>query len=309
MIDIPKFHEFFTPILEVLKDKGEISAHEAAEIVVKKVGLTDEQLAVAQESNGRSVAKNRIHWACSYLKQAGGITRPKRGYINTGINCDFLLGLGRPVTLTDIKATSEWKAYREEFKAQRAIDNSKDSDSSLLSDETPEDLIDKGIKSLRSQLIADLLEQLKGISPAAFEGLVLQVLAKMGYGGGDTKQIQGVPRGPDGGIDGKINEDKLGLDQIYIQAKRYSENSVGRPTIQSFVGAMSGGGCKKGVFVTSSTFTSEAKSFAAGLTDVRLVLIDGARLAKLMIEHCVGVQVKETIQVAKIDQDFFSGED
>ena len=170
-------------------------------------------------------------------------------------------------------------------------------------------MIDKGIKRLKSQLIDDLLEQVKGISPAAFEGLVLQVLAKMGYGGGDTKQIQGVPRGPDGGIDGKINEDKLGLDQIYIQAKRYSENSVGRPTIQSFVGAMSGGGCKKGVFVTSSTFTSDAKSFSDGLTDVRLVLIDGVRLAKLMIEHCVGVQVKETIQVAKIDQDFFIGED
>ncbi len=308
MVDIPKFHEFFTPILEVVKDKGEISAHEAVEIVVKRKGLNDEQLALVQESNGRPLAKNRIHWACSYLKQAGGITRPKRGYINIGPNCDSFLGLGRPVTLNDLRATSEWKE-KEELKAQRAISNSKDSDLSLLSDETPEDLIDKGIKSLRSQLIADLLEQVKGISPAAFEGLVLQVLAKMGYGGGNAKQIQGVPRGPDGGIDGKINEDKLGLDQIYIQAKRYSENSVGRPTIQSFVGAMSGGGCKKGVFVTSSIFTSEAKEFANDLKDVRLVLIDGVRLAKLMIEHCVGVQVKETIQVAKIDQDFFSGED
>ena len=117
-------------------------------------------------------------------------------------------------------------------------------------------MIDRGIKRLRTQLISDLLEQVKGITPAAFEGLVLQVLAKMGYGGGDIKQIQGVPRGPDGGIDGKINEDKLGLDQIYIQAKRYSENSVGRPTIQSFVGAMSGGGCKKGVFVTCLLYTS-----------------------------------------------------
>ena len=308
MIDIPKFHEFFTPVLEVINDKGEISAHEAVEIVVKKMDLNDEQLAIVQESNGRPLAKNRIHWAFSYLKQAGGITRPKRGYINIGPNCVSFLGLGRPVTLNDLRATSEWKE-REELKAQRAISNSKDSDLSLLTDETPEDLIDKGIKSLRFQLIADLLEQVKGISPAAFEGLVLQVLAKMGYGGGDAKQIQGVPRGPDGGIDGKINEDKLGLDQIYIQARRYSENSVGRPTIQSFVGAMSGGGCKKGVFVTSSTFTSEAKSFAAGLTDVRLVLIDGAGLAKLMIEHCVGVQVKETIRVAKIDQDFFTGEE
>ena len=131
----------------------------------------------------------------------------------------------------------------------------------------------------------------------------------MGYGGGDAKQIQGVTRGADGVIDGKTNEDKLGFDKIYIQAKRYSDNSVVRPTIQSFVDAMIGGGCKKGIFVTSSTFTSEAKSFADGLTDVRLVLIDGPHLANLMIEHCVGVQVKETIQVAKIDQDFFIGED
>ena len=130
-----------------------------------------------------------------------------------------------------------------------------------------------------------------------------------GYGGGDDRRIQGVPRGPDGGIDGKINEDKLGLDQIYIQAKRYSDNSVGRPTIQSFVGAMTGGGCRKGVFVTSSSFTSEAIEFAKGLRDQRLILIDGVDLAKLMIEHSVGVQVKEVIKVSKIDQDFFSDDE
>ena len=137
----------------------------------------------------------------------------------------------------------------------------------------------------------------------------MQVLAKMGYGGGDEKRIKGVSPGPDGGIDGTIDEDKLGLDQIYIQAKRYSENTVGRPKIQGFLGAMTGGGCKKGVFVTSSTFTNDAKRFAENLSDVRLVLIDGVALAELMIEYCVGVQVKETIQVAKIDQDFFSGEE
>ena len=162
---------------------------------------------------------------------------------------------------------------------------------------------------MQSELIDEILLLIKTISPASFESLILKVLAKMGYGGGDAKRIQGVPRGPDGGIDGIIDEDKLGLDQIYIQAKRYSENSVGRPTVQSFIGAMTGGGCRKGVFVTSSTFTSEAKKFAEGLNDVRLVLIDGVDLAKLMIEHSVGVQVKETIKVAKIDQDFFSGDE
>lgn len=308
MIDIPKWHEFMKPLLEVLKENGEMSRQEAVEAVVQKVGLTPEQLAEVQMSDSKSKARARVGWASSYLRVAGALCGPRRGYFALGPNAETLLNLGRPIKRADLTGFKEWMEY-EANKAQQSIANSESEETNDLEDDTPEDLIDRGIKRLRTQLISDLLEQVKGITPAAFEGLVLQVLAKMGYGGGDIKQIQGVPRGPDGGIDGKINEDKLGLDQIYIQAKRYSENSVGRPTIQSFVGAMSGGGCKKGVFVTSSTFTSEAKSFAAGLTDVRLVLIDGVRLAKLMIEHCVGVQVKETIRVAKIDQDFFIGED
>ena len=308
MIDIPKWHEFMKPLLEVLKENGEMSRQEAVEAVVQKVGLTPEQLAEVQVSDSKSKARARVGWASSYLRVAGALSGPRRGYFALGPNAETLLNLGRPIKRADLTGFKEWMEH-EANKAQQSITNSESEETNDLDDDTPEDLIDRGIKSLRTQLITDLLEQVKGITPAAFEGLVLQVLAKMGYGGGDIKQIQGVPRGPDGGIDGKINEDKLGLDQIYIQAKRYSENSVGRPTIQSFVGAMSGGGCKKGVFVTSSTFTSEAKSFAVGLTDVRLVLIDGVRLAKLMIEHCVGVQVKETIRVAKIDQDFFIGED
>ena len=308
MIDIPKWHEFMKPLLEVLKENGEMSRQEAVEAVVQKVGLTPEQLAEVQVSDSKSKARARVGWASSYLRVAGALSGPRRGYFALGPNAETLLNLGRPIKRADLTGFKEWMEH-EANKAQQSIANSESEETNDLDDDTPEDLIDRGIKSLRTQLITDLLEQVKGITPAAFEGLVLQVLAKMGYGGGDIKQIQGVPRGPDGGIDGKINEDKLGLDQIYIQAKRYSENSVGRPTIQSFVGAMSGGGCKKGVFVTSSTFTSEAKSFAVGLTDVRLVLIDGVRLAKLMIEHCVGVQVKETIRVAKIDQDFFIGED
>ena len=308
MIDIPKWHEFMKPLLEVLKENGEMSRQEAVEAVVQKVGLTPEQLAEVQVSDSKSKARARVGWASSYLRVAGALSGPRRGYFALGPNAETLLNLGRPIKRADLTGFKEWMEH-EANKAQQSIANSESEETNDLDDDTPEDLIDRGIKRLRTQLISDLLEQVKGITPAAFEGLVLQVLAKMGYGGGDIKQIQGVPRGPDGGIDGKINEDKLGLDQIYIQAKRYSENSVGRPTIQSFVGAMSGGGCKKGVFVTSSTFTAEAKSFAAGLTDVRLVLIDGVRLAKLMIEHCVGVQVKETIRVAKIDQDFFSGED
>ena len=296
------------PLLEVLKENGEMYRHDAIEAVVKKKGLTEEQLDVLQESNGKSVARYRVGWASSYLRVAGALKGPKRGYFALGPNAEKLLQLGRSITQKDLKEIPEYQAHQAR-KAEKRSQGMDDSDNDELEDDTPQDLIDRGVKRLRSQLVDDLLEQMKNISPSAFENLILQVLAKMGYGGGDQKRIQGVPRGPDGGIDGTIDEDKLGLDQIYIQAKRYSDSSVGRPTIQSFVGAMTGGGCKKGVFVTSSVFTSDARKFAEGLRDQRLVLIDGVALAKLMIEHCVGVQVKETIRVAKIDQDFFNGED
>ena len=308
MIDLPKFNEFFTPILQVVSETGEINAHEAVDLVIKKVGLNEEQLSLKQESNGRPLAKNRVHWACSYLYKAGGLTRPKRGFIDVGANTNQLLNLRRPVDLRDIRSTNEWKKYEEE-KANRILIDTNNSANIYSGDETPEDLIDKGKSLLELNLIDELIDNMKSISPADFEELILKLLAKMGYGGGDPRRIRGVPRGPDGGIDGTIDEDRLGLSQIYIQAKRFSENSVGRPTVQSFLGAMTGGGCRKGVFVTSSTFTSEAKKFAEGLNDVRLVLIDGVDLAKLMIEHSVGVQVKETIKVAKIDQDFFSGDE
>ena len=308
MIDLPKFNEFFTPILQVVSKNGEINAHEAVDLVIKKVGLNEEQLSLKQESNGRPLAKNRVHWACSYLYKAGGLTRPKRGFIDVGANTNQLLNLRRPVDLRDIRSTKEWKKYEEE-KANRILIDTNNSANIYSGDETPEDLIDKGKSLLELNLIDELIDNMKSISPADFEELILKLLAKMGYGGGDPRRIRGVPRGPDGGIDGTIDEDRLGLSQIYIQAKRFSENSVGRPTVQSFIGAMTGGGCRKGVFVTSSTFTSEAKKFSEGLNDVRLVLIDGFDLAKLMIEHSVGVQVKETIRVAKIDQDFFSGDE
>ena len=296
------------PLLEVLKEYGEMPRQEAIDAVVEKVGLSEEQLSVLNEGNGKSKARGRVGWASSYLRVAGALEGPRRGYFALGKNAERLLHLNRHLTQADLKQIPEYLEHQKR-KAERRLLINEDIENDDLNDDTPQDLIDRGIKRLRSQLIDDLLEQVKTISPSSFESLILQVLAQMGYGGGDAKRIQGVPRGPDGGIDGTIDEDKLGLDQIYIQAKRYSDNSVGRPTVQSFLGAMTGGGCKKGVFVTSSTFTSEAKKFAQGLTDVRLVLIDGVDLAKLMIEHCVGVQVKETIQVARLDQDFFSGDD
>ena len=297
-----------TPLLQVLEEHGEMYRHDAIDAVIQKTGLTDEQLALAHETTGKSVARGRISWAASWLKVAGALVMPKRSYFALGPTASKFLSLGRPIKVSDIKATPEWQAHYQD-KSQRVSSDSATDQPTDLSDATPEDLIESGFTQLRQQLVADLLDRIKSVSPEAFERLVLQVLAKMGYGGGSLQSMQGVARGPDGGIDGRINEDKLGLDQIYIQAKRYSDNSVGRPTVQSFVGAMTGGGCKKGVFVTSSTFTADAQKFASDLRDQRLVLIDGTAFARLMIDYGVGVEVKDVFKVARIDQDFFADDD
>ena len=297
-----------TPLLQVLEEHGEMYRHDAIDAVIQKTGLTDEQLALVHETTGKSVARGRISWAASWLKVAGALVMPKRSYFALGPTASKFLSLGRPIKVSDIKATPEWQAHYQD-KSQRVSSDSATDQPTDLSDATPEDLIESGFTQLRQQLVADLLDRIKSVSPEAFERLVLQVLAKMGYGGGSLQSMQGVARGPDGGIDGRINEDKLGLDQIYIQAKRYSDNSVGRPTVQSFVGAMTGGGCKKGVFVTSSTFTADAKKFASDLRDQRLVLIDGTAFARLMIDYGVGVEVKDVFKVARIDQDFFADDD
>ena len=296
------------PLLEVLRENGEMYRHDAIDAVVKKMNLTQDQLAEKQISNGRSIAKGRVGWASSYLRVAGALIGPRRSYFALGPNAEKLLSLNRQLTENDLLVFKEYQDHQERKIINRGKNNEV-AEVDQINDDTPQDLIDRGIKRIREQLIDELLDQIKNISPSAFENLILQVLAKMGYGGGDEKRIKGVSPGPDGGIDGTIDEDKLGLDQIYIQAKRYSENTVGRPKIQGFLGAMTGGGCKKGVFVTSSTFTNDAKKFAENLSEVRLVLIDGVDLAEYMIEYNVGVQVKETIKVAKIDQDFFSGEE
>ena len=215
------------PLLEVLKEYGEMPRQEAIDAVVEKVGLSEEQLSVLNEGNGKSKARGRVGWASSYLRVAGALDGPRRGYFALGKNAERLLHLNRHLTQADLKQIPEYLEHQKR-KAERRLLINEDIENDDLNDDTPQDLIDRGIKRLRSQLIDDLLEQVKTISPASFESLILQVLAQMGYGGGDTKRIQGVSRGPDGGIDGTIDEDKLGLDQIYIQAKRYSDNSVGR---------------------------------------------------------------------------------
>ncbi|QNI87740.1 restriction endonuclease [Synechococcus sp. ROS8604] len=306
LVEIPKWHQFMLPLLKVLQERGELSRNDAIEAVVQKVGLSEEQMALSQESNGKSIVRGRIGWASSYLRSAGALIGPKRGYFALGPNAQNLFGLNRPIKRADLTGFKEW----QDHEASKQAKNHASSDSTAdinTEDSTPEDLIEAGVKQIKEQLVSDLLDQMKEMDPHDFEGLVLDVLPAMGYGGGSRQAMQGVPRGPDGGIDGKINEDKLGLDQIYMQAKRYSENSVSSEKVQAFVGAMTSGGCRKGVFVTTSKFTADAIRFANSIRDPRLVLVDGDKLANLMIQHGVGIQTKEVIKISKIDLDFFSG--
>ena len=308
MPDIPKFHAFMRPLLEVLHARGPMARADAIDAVVSKMQLTDEQMAVTQESNGKSLARGRIGWASSYLRVAGALIGPQRGYFALGPNAQNLLALNRPIKKADLTNFEEWKAHQASKlnRAQSLPDINGDFNNE---DSTPEDLIETGVRLIKDQLASDLVGQMRKMDPYAFESLVLDVLAAMGYGGGSRQAMQGVPRGPDGGIDGRINEDKLGLDQIYMQAKRYSENSVSSEKVQAFVGAMIQGGCRKGVFVTTSSFTADARHFAASIRDLRLVLVDGERLAALMIQHGVGIQTKEVIKISKIDLDYFGSEE
>jgi restriction system protein len=308
MPDIPKFHEFMRPLLEVLHARGPMARADAIDAVVSKMQLTDEQMAVTQESNGKSLARGRIGWASSYLRVAGALIGPQRGYFALGPNAQNLLTLNRPIKKADLTNFEEWKAHQASKlnRAQSLPDINGDFNNE---DSTPEDLIETGVRLIKDQLASDLVGQMRKMDPYAFESLVLDVLAAMGYGGGSRQAMQGVPRGPDGGIDGRINEDKLGLDQIYMQAKRYSENSVSSEKVQAFVGAMIQGGCRKGVFVTTSSFTADARHFAASIRDLRLVLVDGERPAALMIQHGVGIQTKEVIKISKIDLDYFGSEE
>jgi restriction system protein len=302
--DLPKFHEFMRPLLEVLKEKGELTRQQAYTEVIAHTGMTAEQVAVPQSSNGQSVIKNRIGWASSYLSQANALLRPRRGSMAIGPNGQRLLDLNRAIKPSDLREIPEWKA-KEDARNKNKSHQQTSAEELSPEESSPDDLIEQGYSQLKNELISELLENIVKMDPSDFETLVLKLLAALGYGGGNFQSMQGVPRGPDGGIDGRINEDHLGLDQIYIQAKRYTENSIGRPTVQSFIGAMTGGGCRKGVFVTSSTFTAEAKSYANDLRDMKLVLIDGKKLAELMIQHEVGVQVKSTYRISKVDHDFF----
>ncbi|WP_304233376.1 restriction endonuclease [Jiulongibacter sediminis] len=293
-MEIPKFHETFIPILKVLESGQTLQAREMYQKVINQFysGLTKEQLEQTTKSGDRLIF-NRIAWGKSYLKKGGYIEFPKRGFVkitekgkkNSSIN----------LTLNQVENSENFLEFYNE-------ENPKGPEMpSRIQNASPEDLIDEGFSLIDVQVKDELLEKLKSIDPFYFEKVILILLKRMGYGDFVETSKTG-----DGGIDGIINEDKLGLDKIYIQAKRYGENKVREKDIRNFIGAMSGD-TQKGVFVTTSSFDQGAvkKAYDAHHT---IILIDGQKLVDLMYQYNVGIQIKATYEVKELDNDFFEGE-
>ncbi len=292
-MEIPKFHETFIPILNVLKDGKTIQAREMYKLVVEKYykDLSKEQLEQTTKS-GDILIHNRIAWGKSYLKKGGFIEFPKRGQVK--IAPKGVQHLNSDLTLDKVENSSNFLQFYNE-------ENPQENNNSNFDNASPQDLIDAGFSKIEQQIKDELLERLKSIDPFYFEKVILILLKEMGYG----DFIETAKTG-DGGIDGIINEDKLGLDKIYIQAKRYGENKVREKEIRNFIGAMSGD-TQKGVFVTTSSFDQGAIKKANDAHHT-IILINGEKLVSLMHQYEVGVQVKSTYKVKELDLDFFEGE-
>ncbi|RAI91928.1 restriction endonuclease [Algoriphagus yeomjeoni] len=291
--EIPKFHETFNPILDILSDGEAIHSRELIRKVIKKYySNLPEELLNERTKSGEILIQNRIAWGKSYLKKGGYIFFPKRGMTQI---TDKGLKQKDELSLKEIQEDNNLFEFYSEEKTKGI---SKDTE---IQSSTPQDLIDKGFLEIENQTKTDLLDKLKTIDPYYFEKVILILLKKMGYG-----DFIETPKSGDGGIDGIINEDKLGLDKIYIQAKRFDSNKVREKDIRNFIGAMSGD-TSKGVFVTTSKFDKGAEE-KAKFAHHTIILIDGEKLANLMHEFNVGVQIKSTYEVKQLDEDFFEGQ-
>ena len=290
-MEIPKFHETFIPILKVLENGETLQAREMYQKVINKFysDLSKEQLEEKTKS-GDILIINRIAWGKSYLKKGGYIEFPKRGFVK--ITEKGKAHASSDLTLKQVESSDNYlEFYNEE-------NSKKESTPSIIENASPQDLIDEGFNKIDIQVKDELLEKLKEIDPFYFEKVILILLKKMGYG-----DFVETAKTGDGGIDGIINEDKLGLDKIYIQAKRYGENKVREKDIRNFIGAMSGD-TQKGVFVTTSSFDAGATKKAHDAHHT-IILIDGLKLVDLMHQYNVGIQVKAIYEVKELDNDFF----
>ena len=299
---LPGFQDFFYPILKYSSEYSEISLNEIRDFLTKHFNLTDKDKAERVPSGVQTKFDNRIYWTKTYLSKANLIENTKRSHFKiTEKGRIFFKKFNSSITINDLKTINEFKKFQE----GDTITDKQLSTSATNETKTPLENFDENYNLIKHALASELLEKILENTWHFFEDLVIDLMVKMGYGSTRIKIGNSIKRNNDEGIDGIIYQDKLGLDLIYLQAKMWKEKaSIGRPEIQKFVGALHGQKAKKGVFITTSNYTNEAKDFAKNI-ESKIILIDGNALTNLMIEYNVGVTPIETYQIKKIDIDYF----
>lgn len=303
---IPDYQTLMLPVLTVAAE-GEVRVPTAAARIADRLGMSEAEREEMLPSGKQRLLHNRVHWAKFYLTKAGLIDNSRRGvFVATQAGRDLLASKPARIDVALLKTYQAFNDFYSRSEDGNAVGRASAVEPATPSEATPEEQIDAAHGVLTAALKADLLERIFDQSPSFFERLIVELLVAMGYGGSHEDAARQLGRSGDGGIDGIIDEDRLGLDRIYVQAKRYAEgSSVGRPEIQAFVGSLVGQGAAKGVFVTTARFSSQAREYARALQQ-RIILIDGSRLGELMVEFNVGVRVSRVVEVKKIDEDFFA---
>jgi restriction system protein len=296
---IPDYQALMLPLLQLCADEKEHNIQSSVDTLAKVFKLTENEKNELLPSGQQTVFLNRVAWARTYLKHASLITSPSRGVFTiTERGKTFLLS--NPVKI-DNKILSQYEEFRD-FKSRKRNNNA-DEENLLTQTTTPEEQFETAYENLRVELANDLLYQLKKCAPSLFEKIVIELLVKMGYGGSLKDAGRAIGKTGDEGIDGIIKEDKLGLDIIYVQAKRW-EGNVGRPDVQKFAGALQGQRAKKGIMITTSSFSKEAMDFVSKI-DSKIILIDGEELVDYMIDFNVGVNITSAFEIKKVDSDYF----
>ncbi|MBS0487656.1 MAG: restriction endonuclease [Proteobacteria bacterium] len=296
---VPTFEAFRVPLLRRLQDGKDHRMADLYDVLADDLHLTDGDRSEILSSGLQPVYKNRISWARTFLKKAGLIDQPSRGVVRISVRGRDALASGKAIDNAYLMQFPEFAAFfrrpRENGKTTVAIE--------APEDESPDDTLERVHRQLRDDLAQELLERIKVSSPAFFEKLVVDLMIRMGYGGSREDAGKTVGRSGDGGIDGVINEDRLGLDVIYLQAKRW-ENTVGRPVVQGFVGSLAGKRANKGVLITTSDFSREARDYVDTISS-KIVLIDGETLGSLMIQYGLAVTPVASYDIKRVDSDYF----
>ena len=306
---VPDYQTLMLPVLRLAAER-EMRVADVSERIANDLSLTQAERDELLPSGRQRLLHNRIHWAKFYMSKAGLIASPARGRFVATEKGKALLATG-PARI-DVALLMQEPEFREFYRNEGAAVEQDGIGPKPVetppSRTTPEEQIDAAHAALQAALRDELLQRILANSPAFFEQVIVDLLIAMGYGGSHKDAAAQLGRTGDGGVDGIVNEDRLGLDRIYVQAKRYAPgNPVGRPDVNGFVGSLVGLGATKGVFVTTSTFSQPARDYVRHLAQ-RVILIDGQELADLMIEHGVGVRSYRTVEFKRLDEDFFGEE-